>query len=235
MKQLTTLCVTKSMNNKTNQTIVQLVRQLNLYRSELLILLLFIFYTVGTVGILLPETREQFLSLSFFNLILSFSILLLGRKEHSLQTYVFIVCCFMTGMTVEWIGIHTGWLFGNYYYGENLGFKWLGVPLVIGINWSMLVFTSGSFFAQTSWKPWLKALASAGLMTGLDVLMEPVAMKSDFWHWSNNTIPIFNYTCWFFISWALLWIGFYFNRIETNKVSKALFILLAVFFTLLNC
>lgn len=212
----------------------RLTRMLNHYRSELLILVLIIFYTVGTIGILLPDSRDQFLSLSFFNLILSFAILLFGRTAHSIQFYLFIACCFLTGMLVEWIGIHTGILFGDYHYGANLGQKVFGVPLVIGINWSMLVLASGSFVAHTSWKPWLKGLTAAALMTGLDVLMEPVAMKSDFWQWANDTIPIYNYVCWLIIAWGLLWIGFYFKLIETNKVSKALFILLVVFFTLLN-
>ncbi len=213
----------------------RLTRMLNNYRSELLILVLIIFYTVGTIGILLPDSRDQFLSLSFFNLILSFAILLFGRTAHSIQFYLFIACCFLTGMLVEWIGIHTGILFGDYAYGANLGKKVFGVPLVIGINWSMLVLASGSFFAHTSWKPWLKGLTAAALMTGLDILMEPVAMKSDYWQWANDTIPIYNYVCWLIISWGLLWIGFYFKFIEKNKVSKALFILLVVFFALLNC
>lgn len=214
--------------------IALLKKTVKTFRSELLIAILIIFYTVGTVGILREASREQFLSLSFFNLLLSFSLLVVGRKSRSRLFYAFIGLCYITGLTVEYIGVHTGLLFGEYSYGDNLGFKFMGIPLIIGINWAMLVLTSGSFLVHFKLADWLKSMLAAALMTGLDAIMEPVAMKSDFWQWKNDVIPFYNYVCWFFISWALLWIGFKLKLIESNKVSKALFILLTVFFTILS-
>jgi putative membrane protein len=221
------------MNPQTSK-IALLKKTVNTFRSELLIAILVIFYTVGTVGILREASREQFLSLSFFNLLLSFSVLVVGRNNRSWLFYAFVVLCYLIGLTVEYIGVHTGLLFGEYQYGENLGLKFMGIPLIIGINWAMLVLTSGSFLVHFKRGNWLKSMLAAGLMTGLDAIMEPVAMKSDFWQWKNDVIPLYNYVCWFFISWALLWIGFKLKLIESNKVSKALFILLIVFFTILN-
>ena len=222
------------MNTQTSTSIQKILNAAQTYRSAILISVLIIFYTVGAVGILLEASREQFLSLSFFNLLLSFTILLLGREKRSSIFYLFVAICYVTGIVVEWIGVHTGLLFGEYAYGKNLGLKIMDIPLIIGVNWAMLVFTSGSFVAHLKQANWLKAMISAGLMTGLDAIMEPVAIKSDFWQWEGGVIPFYNYVCWFFISWALLWIGFKLKLIESNKVSKALFILLTVFFTILN-
>ena len=42
-------------------------------------------------------------------------------------------------MLTEAIGVNTGLLFGTYEYGANLGFKIFGVPLIIGVNWTVLI------------------------------------------------------------------------------------------------
>ena len=47
-------------------------------------------------------------------------------------------------MIAETIGVNFGILFGDYEYGENLGFKIFGVPFLIGINWIVLTFITGS-------------------------------------------------------------------------------------------
>lgn len=198
-----------------------------------LILFLVIFYTVGTVGLLLPSFREQFLDLSFLNLILSFLVVLLARVKSHQQFWLFLFLSFLVGMTAEWIGTKTGLLFGNYSYGENLGPKISGVPIVIGFNWGILVVTSASIIHQFKVNFRLKAILSAGLMTLLDVLMEPVAIQSDYWTWVGE-IPMYNYVCWFFISLPLHYIYFKTNLVESNKVYTALFLILATFFIILN-
>ncbi len=191
-----------------------------------------IFHTVGVIG-LQTEWRDDFLKLSFTNLIVSFVILLLARKKHSLKFYFFLCFVFLVGMSVEWIGTKTGYLFGNYQYGANLGYKIYGVPLIIGVNWAVLTICSCSIIAYLKLNNVLKALLSAGLMTGLDFLIEPVAIASDYWTWQGD-IPAFNYLCWFVISFFVHWVYFKLNLAEKNKVAVALFVILAVFFIILN-
>jgi putative membrane protein len=211
-----------------------IVTYLKANKGLILIAILIIFYTVGTVGILLPEQKEFFLSLSFFNLLLSFSIVLLTRERSHLKFIGFLILCYFTGMTAEWIGTKTGLLFGEYSYGNNLGAKWSGVPLVIGINWGILVVTSASLISRLKLPVYIAALLSSLLMTFLDVLMEPVAIESDFWNWTNGEIPLYNYVCWFLISLPLHVIYFKFKLSEPNKVFDSLFIILTLFFTILN-
>lgn len=203
-------------------------------RSTILIAILILFYCVGTIGILLPNYNAYFLSLSFFNLLLSFSVVLLARKSQFFYFFLFLTFCYLIGMTVEVIGTKTGFLFGNYQYGNNLGFKLLDVPFVIGINWGILVVSSASIInkIKVNWK--LKVILSSLIMTFLDVLMEPVAMESDFWHWENDVIPFYNYVCWFLIALPLHFIYFKYKLVESNKVYDTLFIILIVFFSILN-
>jgi putative membrane protein len=202
-------------------------------KTVFLILFLVIFYTVGTAGLLLPQYRDQFLSLSFMNLILSFLVVLLARSRDHQKFHLFLFVSFLVGMTAEWIGTKTGLLFGNYSYGANLGPKISGVPLVIGFNWGILVVTSASIINHIKTNVLIKSILAAALMTLLDVFMEPVAIKSDYWTWVGE-IPLYNYFCWFIISLPLHYLYFKTNLVESNKVYTSLFVILTVFFVILN-
>lgn len=203
-------------------------------RKQLIyLLILLIFYTVGTVGILIGN-KAEFLPLSPLNLLLSFVILLFSYKKKSIKLFVSIGLVGAVGFTAELIGVHTGYLFGDYFYGKNLGYKVFDVPLIIAVNWAMLSIVSISLFQKLPIPKIAIALLSASLMTALDFLIEPVAMKSDFWMWSNGTIPVFNYVCWFLIAFPLHYFLLKRNVIEQNQVSIGLLVILFLFFGILN-
>lgn len=200
---------------------------------------LVIFYTVGIIGLFLPVYRDSFLKLSFFNLLLSFVVLIAGRKTQKKSFLLFLLICFMTGIGAEWVGVHTGLLFGDYVYGANLGFKLDDIPLIIGVNWGLLsvgACTVVAYFmaGNSGWKLFLKTLCSALLMMALDVLIEPVAIDSDFWSWNSAAIPVFNYVCWFLIAFPLHFVYFKWKLDEQNPVAIALFMILVLFFAILN-
>jgi putative membrane protein len=203
------------------------------YKELLLLGILLIFYAVGTVGIL-SDQRDWFLSLSPFNLLLSFVCLLLSYKRLSFSLGITIFIAAGIGFLAELIGVHTGFLFGDYWYGENLGTKLFEVPLIIGVNWAMLSLISTAFFLNSKQSIWVKALFSASVMTALDVIMEPVAMQSDFWQWAGGQIPIYNYVCWWVIGYLVHLILYKHRLHEQNKVSVGLFFILILFFLILN-
>lgn len=202
-------------------------------KQLILIAILLIFYTVGTVGILLGN-KADFLPLSPLNLLLSFVILLFSYKKKSLRLVTSIALVGIIGFSAELIGVHTGYLFGDYFYGKNLGFKFVEVPLIIAVNWAMLSIVSVSLFQKLPIPKIAIAFLSASLMTALDFLIEPVAMKSDFWMWSNGTIPVFNYVCWWLIAFPLHYFLLKRNVIEQNQVSIGLLVILFLFFGILN-
>jgi len=201
-------------------------------KTKVLVSLLIIFYTVGTIG-LVSSFRETFLPLSFFNLLISFIILLLARFEHSKGFYIFVLVAFSIGMFSEWLGVHTGLIFGDYSYGENLGIKIGEVPLIIGVNWTMLVIISASLANTLVFAWYIKAIIASFLMLFLDFLIEPVAIVSDYWVW-NGEIPLSNYITWFVITLILQLIYFYFRLVETNKVAISLYGIQVLFFLILN-
>jgi putative membrane protein len=201
------------------------------YRNTLLIAVLILFYTVGTLGIQMEETRFYFLSLSSFNLVLSFVVSVVAFPVFRARNVLFFLCCYLLSMVAEWIGTSTGYLFGEYYYGKNLGATVVGVPWVIGINWWILLLGASSITTYLKMPAHLAIPTGAMLMTALDILMEPIAIESDFWHWKHNQIPFYNYVCWFILSLILLTIQQLLNKPETNKVHAVLFLIISLFFT----
>lgn len=202
------------------------------YKTGVLIALLLIFYTVGTVG-LLSEDRPSFLKLSFLNLAISFVILLLARISHSWKFYLFCLLGFFIGMGAEWIGVHTGYLFGDYTYGPNLGPQWWNVPFIIGVNWIMLTIISAAIADKTSFHWLIKALIGTLLMLALDLLIEPVAIASDYWTW-NGEIPLSNFFGWFGVALLIQILYFGLRQNEPNKVAVVLYFIQLAFFSIQN-
>ena len=135
---------------------------------------------------------------------------------------------------VEILGVNYGLIFGDYVYLDNLGFKILGVPVLIGANWIILTFITGSLSSYLIKNNYLAVLFGAILMILLDLIIEPVAPLLGFWIFDLPSVPLQNYIGWFVIGLITQYI-FQFN-IARKEYSYSINLLLinAVFFTFLN-
>jgi len=129
--------------------------------------------------------------------------LLLLNTEWSKKMLFLVVLCFATGMLAEILGVQYGFIFGEYSYGKALGIKFMNVPLMIGINWCILIFITG-FIAQFFLnKLWSRALLGTALMLTLDLVMEPVAPVLDFWTFTTGLASFHNYFGWALVAFPL--------------------------------
>ena len=197
-------------------------------------IILLILYLVGAFGMLIPETRNWFVKLSALNLLLSFIALILSRKGNTFRFIGFLVIAFLIGFGAELVGVHTAYLFGSYQYGANLGMKWADVPIIIGLNWGILTVTSAAVIERLGLNVYLSCFLSALLMVLFDYILEPVAIKLDYWHWTTGQIPLYNFICWFVVSIILQWMYRMMKLSEVNKVAESLFLMMFIFFTLLT-
>ena len=197
--------------------------------------ILIIVYTVGIIGIG-GCWDERFVLLTPINLLLSLGLIFWTHPGQYSSLWRLAALCFITGVLVEIAGVQTGLIFGNYQYGPVLGPKFLGAPLLIGVNWTMLVYGAGSTINRVipNLNIWIKAIVGALLMTLLDILIEPVAMNLNFWNWQDDLIPLQNYFAWFFVALPLLVSYFKLLGKTTNKVAILLFILQFIFFGILQ-
>lgn len=169
-----------------------------------------------------------------FNLLISFIVVFINQEGKNKNFILFCMILFTAGFGVEVIGVKTGMLFGGYTYGKTLGIKLLDVPLIIGINWLILVYAVGNILHALKRNIIIKSLIGAALLTFLDVLIEPVAIRFDFWHWNNNNIPLQNYIAWFIISFFFLLFFNKFSFHKNNFPAKVLYITELLFFAALN-
>lgn len=194
-----------------------------------------ILYVVGIIGIV-TKIHPSFIFLTPLNLLISLAIVLIFHQKWNSNIVFYLIFAYFVGFITEVFGVQTGLLFGHYIYGNVLGPKIWQTPLMIGINWVLLSYsigvTTNYLLPQKHW--FFKGFLAALLMVGLDVLIEPVAVRYDFWTWKSGAPPLQNYIGWFAVSLPLLCIFTKTHGSVYNKVAVALFILQILFFSFLN-
>jgi len=193
---------------------------------------------VGIAGFMLPALSAYFKMLT--PLVLILNVLLLGyfhKEIKNLKNLIVFFSIFAGGILIEIIGVQTGIIFGNYHYGDGLGWKIFDTPVLIGINWLFLSYTSSTLFENIKINLWLKVLFSSTIMVIYDIVLEKVAPHLDMWYWENDKIPLQNYLAWFVISFIFIALLKIFKVNTSNKISSivllsqfAFFVILAFYF-----
>ena len=149
---------------------------------------------------------DWFLEKTPINLLACFFLLIIAWPLKTLKNALIVFVFFAAGVLVEWLGVHYGFPFGEYYYGNSFGVKLDDTPLLIGVNWSMLVLITGGISFQFAESKFLRVLTGASLMVFLDLFIEPNADQLDFWYWKGGYIPFTNYVGWFATAALLHWL-----------------------------
>ncbi|NLP10883.1 carotenoid biosynthesis protein [bacterium] len=124
---------------------------------------------------------------------------------------LFSIGVIVSAFFLEWFGVHSGKVFGPYAYGQVLQPQLLGVPVVIGCAWLTMILSSAGVmewlvrrFGRTGPALFRSAggqvILIALLMVFFDWVMEPAAVKLDYWRWLEEEIPLQNYSAWIIFS-----------------------------------
>lgn len=217
----------------------------NISRYDIAIAVAIIFHTIGFFGMKYFGI-EQMAKTTPFHLLLMCGLLFYTHKRISIHFLLFFILCAAGGFVAEMIGVNTGYLFGDYQYGNMLGAKLNGVPLIIGINWFIIIYCCGvtirQFVANLTArlgaeemieKTRLKTLSlivdGALIAVIFDVVLEPAAVKMGYWQWANATVPWLNYFTWFCVCAFLLTLFHYFNINAKNKFAIHLLMIQMIF------
>jgi bisanhydrobacterioruberin hydratase len=194
-----------------------------------------IIYVVGILGVSL-DLHPMFIRLTPITLLISMWGLWAGYTGSQNKWWTIVIGGFIFGFVLEVIGVNTGFPFGRYAYGDVLGPKLLATPFMIGVNWAMLAIATHQTAGLVLKQRVLRVCLAAGLMTGLDFIMEPVAINTGMWHWFGQPIPWNNYAAWFFASLLLIgWMEWQEKPTSNiNKVAPVLLLLQFLFFGVLN-
>ncbi len=158
-------------------------------------------YLVGIIGFIVIRPVIILLTpyiLFLFGFVILFKIFVdNGKKVIAFYMYIFLLA-----LLIEIIGVKTGIIFGKYAYGSVLGPEIYKVPLLIGLNWVVVVF-SWNYFAADLLKVknnFIRSLTAGVFSVIFDILMEPSAIAFSFWKWNGGSVPFQNYVAWFVIS-----------------------------------
>jgi bisanhydrobacterioruberin hydratase len=209
-----------------------------------------LFHAIGFVGMFF--NKDFFVATTPINLLLMVVLLFYTQEKLNVAFIIFAAMCFAVGLAVEIVGTSTGYLFGQYAYGKMLGIGIKNVPLIIGINWFIIMYCCGisvhTVLEKLSAKletmtgaplPALKILSivSDGAMLAVvfDWIMEPAAIKLGYWAWlGDGEIPAYNYMCWFVIS-TLLMLAFGLLKFSKQNIFAVnLLMIMMMFFMLVR-
>ena len=157
---------------------------------------LWIFTISGIIGIAIPKSSDWFLSLTPLNLFIVFIVLLINIKELKKDVLLALIIPFTIGFLAEALGVNYGLVFGKYTYGENLGYKAFGVPLIICANWTVLTAISSDIAKRITTNTIFIAIIGSVIMTLLDLIIEVSAPRFDFWEFEDGVAPLQNYIGW---------------------------------------
>lgn len=178
--------------------------------------------------------KDWFLQFTPINLLLTTFLLFFNNTESSPRLYLSFLLIFVSGLMIEIVGVKTGFPFGSYYYGNSLGWKYQGVPFIIGINWAALCLASAITVNQFFENNWIRIIIGALLPLLVDVFIEGVCDKLDFWYWKEGIIPMQNYLTWFICSFFFVGIFSYIQGDKTNLFAKYFLLIQFLFFVILN-
>ncbi|MES2780717.1 MAG: carotenoid biosynthesis protein [Bacteroidota bacterium] len=198
------------------------------------VIILGILYAVTLLGTTVFKT--DLMHLTAVNLLISAFVLFFNHTRMDIRFVVYASIVFVFGWLIEYVGVETGKVFGQFFYGNNLGYKMMDIPIIIGMFWLLLNYST-SIIAErlcsrsTALNTRLpKALIAASLMVLADVFMEQVAPLYDFWYWKNQAVPLQNYTAWFAFAFAF---NYLFQRLDIsteNKVATWLYAFMLLLF-----
>ena len=192
-----------------------------------------IWYLVGIAGFLIHPLQPLFQQLTPYGMVMAAVLLLYFQEPKNLKNWILFAGIALTGFVAELIGVNTQRLFGVYTYGDTLGIKLWNTPIIIGLNWLVLIYCIAAM-SKNIRDNWYFPVIGAATMVAFDWIMEPVAIATGMWNWGGQEIPLKNYTDWFLIS-GFLFLMIRILKIEiNNRIAVILITMQLVFFLTLN-
>ena len=204
---------------------------MKLNREITSIAIIWLFHVSGILGLIYGNS-EWFISATPLILSINFALLLINCNSHKWFFHM-VILGFLTGMITEILGVQRGWIFGDYKYGNALGYKILGVPMLIGVNWALLTIITAAIAQQFYENLFMRIVIGVCLMIFLDLLIEPIAPVLDFWAFEGGNAPLQNYIGWTAVAIFLQSIFHYFRIEVKGWFPNQLYILQIIFFTVL--
>lgn len=189
---------------------------------------------VGYVGFLIPYTRPVFAKMTPLVVIIGALILIWFQNGKNKRFYSWSCTIILSGFLVEVLGVNTGLIFGDYAYGDVLGIKVWGAPLLLGLNWFVVTYSSIGAIEEMDTPMWIRIPLTGILITAFDIVLEPIAIALGMWTWAAEGVPIQNYVAWFLIGMFFTGLYHLFGIKAYNMSAGPVYLSMFTFFLFLN-
>ena len=154
----------------------------------------------GVASAWLGVEREDAGRLAALFLTTAALVVILGERTR--RGALLLACVALLGFAVEAFGVRFGVPFGRYVYTEALQPQLLGVPVVMGPAWMVLVAFASDAAGRLRLRGWRAIVFAALLTTATDLVIDPLAAnRLGYWRWeeagSYYGIPLVNFAGWF--------------------------------------
>ncbi|HSH52321.1 MAG TPA: carotenoid biosynthesis protein [Bacteroidales bacterium] len=198
-------------------------------------IILYVMYGVGVLGHSLQYSRELMLTLTPFTLLFTGGLVIYILMNDNNEIGKWLIVTYLITYSLELIGVKSGAIFGNYHYGNVLGPKIFETPIIIGLNWILVIL--GALVITKKFinkSPAFIIIFAPLLAVTFDFVLEPVAVKLNYWSWDGGVIPFQNYVAWYIIAFIFS-AYFVLLKIEIkSKLAANYFLIQFVFFIILN-
>lgn len=117
-------------------------------------------------------------------------------------TVAWLLTSLVLTFTVEVAGVALGAPFGTYVYSDGLGPKALGVPVLVPIAWTMMVYPA----QVVGWRCAKRRAASLAVavlaLATWDLQLDPVMVRAGMWTWREPGLAWFGIPLTNFVGWG---------------------------------
>ncbi len=191
--------------------------------------ILIVLHLVGAAGFLSPLS-EWFVYLTPFNLLITVGMIWIDTEHDGRYAWPVALSIMLLGYFVEVLGVKSGVIFGEYSYGDVLGWKILEVPPLIGVNWLIVIWGSFAMSMTIGVNQNWRWLTTAVFAVGVDLLIEPVAIHFNLWNWGGAKPPLQNYIAWFTVAAIMGALFEKYPLVKKPRLGVAAFICQLLFF-----
>ena len=111
-----------------------------------------------------------------------------------------------------------------------LGPKIAGVPVILGLNWVLMIYGGLAITSRTDFRIIPVSLLSALLVTASDVIIEKFAIMTGMWSWVDGDPPLKNFIGWFFFSFLFSLICYKVVQSQARRVAIHIYIYQMILF-----
>ncbi|MDH2429649.1 carotenoid biosynthesis protein [Sphaerisporangium sp. TRM90804] len=110
----------------------------------------------------------------------------------------------VVGYAAEWVGIRTGFPFGEYRYTGLLWPELGGVPVIVAVAWGGMGLASYAVASAVARGTTSRIVVGALALTSWDLFLDPQMIRLGLWAWAEpgpyRGVPVSNFAGWLLVS-----------------------------------